>query len=188
MTYRKQLRELAFDRHGVVTTAAAVAAGVPAVEVRKLAGRGALCRRGHGVYRMLEVPAGPLDEYAEAVALAGPDALLADEAVLAVHGLAQVNLRRIRVASPHRVRARLPPTVELVHRNVPAGQRDYVDGIPAMSLEAALVACRGRIMTERLIDATRAAAARGLLVPRAKTRVLAALSGMNDSRPANRYG
>jgi predicted transcriptional regulator of viral defense system len=181
MTYRKQLRELAFDRHGVVTTAAAVAAGVPAVEVRKLAGRGAL-------YRMLEVPAGPLDEYAEAVALAGPDALLADEAVLAVHGLAQVNLRRIRVASPHRVRARLPPTVELVHRNVPAGQRDYVDGIPAMSLEAALVACRGRIMTERLIDATRAAAARGLLVPRAKTRVLAALSGMNDSRPANRYG
>ncbi len=176
MTYRQLLRELAFDTHGVVTTAAAAAAGVPAVEVRKLAGRGALDQRGRGVYRMLEVPAGPLDEYAEAVALVGPDAVLADDAVLAAHDLGQVNLRRIRVATPHRVRAKLPPTVEIVRRDVPADQRDYIDGVPAMSVEAALIASRGRVMTERLIDATRTAAARGLLAHRAEARVLAALS------------
>lgn len=176
MTYRQLLRELAFDTHGVVTAEDAAAAGVPAVELRKLAARGALAHRGRGVYRMLEVPTGRLDEFAEAVALAGPDAVLADEAVLAAHELAQVNLRRIRVATPRRVRAKLPPTVEIVHRDVPGEQRDDVDGVPAMSVEAALLSARGRVMTERLIDATRAAAARGLLGPRQEARVLAALA------------
>ena len=36
MTHRQTLRWLAFDHHGVVTTEQAAAAGVPAVEVRKL--------------------------------------------------------------------------------------------------------------------------------------------------------
>ena len=175
-SYRRRLRELAFDTHGVVTTTAAAAVGVPAVEVRKLAARGALTHRGHGAYRMLEVPVGPLDEFAEAVALAGPDAVLADEAVLAAHGLAQVNLRRIRVATSRRVRAKLPPTVEILRRNVPAEQRDCIDGVPAMTLEAALIATRGRIMTQRLIDATRTAAARGLIGSQAAARVRAALA------------
>ncbi|MGH3774937.1 MAG: hypothetical protein ACRDRR_04255 [Pseudonocardiaceae bacterium] len=44
---------------------------MPAVELRKLAARGALARLGHGVYRMLEAPTGRLDEFAEAVAMAG---------------------------------------------------------------------------------------------------------------------
>ncbi|MDQ2707390.1 MAG: type IV toxin-antitoxin system AbiEi family antitoxin domain-containing protein [Actinomycetota bacterium] len=47
MTYRQQLRELAFDTHGVVTTRDAQAAVVPAVELRKLAARGALAHLGH---------------------------------------------------------------------------------------------------------------------------------------------
>lgn len=176
MSYRQQLRELAFDTHGVVTTRSAEAAGVPAVELRKLAGRGALTRVGHGVYRMLEAPAGKLDEFAEAVALVGEGAVLADESVLAALGLAQVNLRRIRVASPRRVRARLPDTIEVVHRVMPEDQRDYIEGIPAMTLEAALLASRGRVMTERLVDAARAAAVRGLISPGQEARVIAGLA------------
>ena len=60
MNNREKLRWLAFDHHGIVTTDQAVAAGVPAVELRKLAARGALSRVGFGVYRMEEAPTTPL--------------------------------------------------------------------------------------------------------------------------------
>jgi predicted transcriptional regulator of viral defense system len=175
-TYRQQLRELAFDTHGVITTRQATEAGVPAVEIRKLAARGALAPLGHGVYRMLEAPTTPLDEYAEAVALAGPGAVLADEAVLAALDLAQVNLRRIRVATSRRVRAAVPNTVEIIRRDIDDHDRGDVDGIPAMTVQAAILACRGRIMTERLVDATRTAARRELISAGDEARVISELA------------
>lgn len=163
MSYRQVLRDLAHDNHGVVTLDDARGAGVPAVEVHKLASRGVLDRVGKGVYRMVDVPADALSEYAEAVASAGADAALADDSVLAAHGLAHVNARTIRVATPHRVRARLPATVELVAKAIPPDDLDYIDGIPAMTVTDSLLASRGRVMTERLIDAARAAARRDLI-------------------------
>lgn len=172
MTYREVLRELAYDTHGVVTLRAAAAAGVPAAEVRKLASRGALERLGKGVYRMTEAPHSPLDEFAEAVALVGPDAVLADEAVLAAHNLAQVNLRRIKVATDRRIRHDLPATVEVVHRRVEQAERDEIEGIPAMSLPSAFLAARGKILPERLVDAVRKATARELISPHDGDRVL----------------
>ncbi len=165
VTYRRRLRELAFDTHGVVTTGDAARIGVPAVEVRKLAARGALTQVGRGVYRMLEAPSGRLSEFAEAVALAGPGAVLADESVLAALDLTHINLRRIRIASPRRVRVSLPPTVELIHRQIAVEDQDDIEGIPAMTVVAAIRGARGRVMTERLLEATRTAAARGLLSP-----------------------
>lgn len=163
MKHRQTLRELAFDTHGVITVRDAEAAGVPAVEVRKLAGRGALTRVGYGVYLMNEAPTDGLTEFAVAVALTGEDAVLADDAVLAAHELAQVNLRRIRVATGDRVRKHLPSSIELVHLNVPTEDRDEIDGVPAQRLGTALLASRGRVLTSRLVDAARLAAARGLI-------------------------
>lgn len=175
MTYRETLRELAYDTHGVVTLSDAVGAGVPAVEVRKLAARGALERRGKGVYRMAEAPHGPLDEFAEAVALVGSDAVLADEAVLAALDLGQVNLRRIKVATSRRIRHALPPTVQVVHRQVDDRERDDIDGIPSMSLSAALLAARGTVLPERLVEAVRKARARDLISASEADRVLTML-------------
>lgn len=175
MTYRQVLRELAFDAHGVVTLTAAADAGVPAVEVRKLAARGALQRLGKGVYRMTEAPHGPLDEFAEAVALVGPDAVLADESVLAAHDLAQVNLRRIKVATSARIRHAIPETIEVVHREVDDDERADVDGIPAVSLVTALLAARGRVLPERLTSAVRKAVAQELISPQEGDRVLEAV-------------
>lgn len=163
MSYRQELRELAHDSHGIVTLRDAAAAGVPAVEVRKLASRGALTRLGQGVYRMEEAPADRLTEFAMAVALVGGDAVLADESVLAAHDLAQVNLRRIRVATSERVRRRLPPTIKVVARAVPVDQRTELDGVPAMTLTAAIRASQGRVMSSRLVDAARQADIRGLI-------------------------
>lgn len=176
-TYRQQLRELAYDTHGVITIDDAKAAGVPAVEVRKLANRGALEHRGHGVYRMLEAPVTPMDEFAEAVALAGAGAVLADEAVLAAHDLAHVNLKKVSVAIPRRVRTKLPATVKVIRKDVPTDQRDDIDGIPAMSVESALLAVRGRIMTERLVDAAHRATARGLVPANREAQLVATLEG-----------
>jgi len=176
MTYREALRELAYGTHGVITLQAASDAGVPAAEVRKLASRGALERRGKGVYRMTEAPRTALDEFAEAVALVGPDAVLADEAVLAALDLGQVNLRRIKVATNKRIRHEVPPTVEIVHRNVAEDERDDIDGIPSMSLPAALLAARSKVLPERLRDAVRKASARDLISPRDAALVLEELN------------
>lgn len=165
VSYRRQLRELAFDTHGVVTTSDAARIGVPAVEVRKLAARGALTQVGRGVYRMLEAPSGRLSEFAEAVALAGPEAVLADETVLAALDLTHINLRRIRIASPRRVRVTLPQTIEMIHRQTPLEDQADIEGIPAMTVAAAIRGARGRVVGKRLIEATRSAAARGLLGP-----------------------
>lgn len=176
MTYRQTLRELAYDTHGVVTVKGAEDLGVPAVEVRKLASRGALQRLGHGVYRMIEAPHRPLDEFAEAVALVGDDAVLTDEAVLAAHGLAQVNLRRIKVATSRRVRHSLPETVEVVHRRVSDAEREDIDGIPAVKVVSALLAVRDRVLPERLAEAATKAAARGLMSPKERDRVLEELA------------
>lgn len=163
MTHRKTLREIAFDSHGVVTVPTAAAAGVPAVEVRKLAARGALTRIGHGVYLMNEAPIDDLTEFALAVALAGEDAVLVADSVLAAHDLAQVNLRRIRVASGRRVRKHLPESVELIHQTIPTEDREDIEGIPAMRIVAAIFASRDRVMSSRLVDAARVASARGLM-------------------------
>jgi predicted transcriptional regulator of viral defense system len=176
-TYRQQLRELAYDTHGIITLEDARAAGIPPVEVRKLANRGALERRGHGVYRMLEAPVTPMDEFAEAVALAGPGAVLADEAVLAAHNLAHVNLKWVPVATPRRVRAKLPRTVKIIRKDVTADQRDDIEGIPAMSVECALLAVRGRIMSERLVDAAHRAAAQGLVPADREAQLVDTLQG-----------
>ena len=63
MSYRQELRELACDSHGVIALREAASSGVPAVEVRKLASRGASTRLGQGVYRMEEAPADGLTEF-----------------------------------------------------------------------------------------------------------------------------
>ena len=169
MTYRQVLRWHAFDTHGVVTTAAAAELGVPAVELRKLARRGALQHVGYGVYRMTEVPPTPLTEYAEAVAMLGPDAVIADEAVLAWYGLAQVNPRKIRIALGRRTRAKLPPTVEVVYRDLTAADVTVVEGVPMMTVAAALRACQGRVMTERLRQGAREALERHLIDAQTET-------------------
>ncbi len=166
MTYRDVLREIAYDHYGLVTTADAVAVGVPAVELRKLAARGALERRGHGLYRFLDAPLSPRDEFAEAVLLCGADAYLTHDAVLAFHGLGLVNPRRIRVGTPHRVRTNPPGRVELLRRALPDDAITDYEGVRSAAMVQALVDCVGMVMPERLLAASREAHQRGLLSDR----------------------
>lgn len=150
MSYRHDLWEIAAGRHGVVTILEAEEAGVPAVEVRKLAHRGALSAYGQGVYVHRDVPATELTQPAAAAALAGEGAFLQREAVLDLLGLGQFNPRRIRVATHRRVRRALPEWVDLEGRtDVPDEDLTQYEGIPATTVRRALADVRDRIPAER---------------------------------------
>jgi len=160
--YREIVRELALDRYGYVTTKDAVIAGVPAIELPKLAARGGLQNVAYGLYRVPDVPVTALDQFAEALLRAGDGAYLHGESVLALLGLADVNPRRIKVAIPRRARSKLPSFIELTR--VAGGlPTTLYEALPAQPIADAILECRGRIETERLLEAARQARAEGLL-------------------------
>jgi predicted transcriptional regulator of viral defense system len=174
-TYRRQLHEQALDQYGYVTTRDAEEIGVPDWALRQLAARGGLTRHGHGVYRFDDVPATDRDEFMEAVLEVGRDAYLVQDTVLALHRLADVNPRRLRVGTPHRVRVALPQAVEIVTRKDRPEDLTVYEGIPTTTVARALLDARGTVMTERLVDATEEARERGLLLRREADQVLGAL-------------
>jgi hypothetical protein len=173
--FREQVYELALDAHGLVTTSAAAAVGVPAVELRKLAQRGALTQLTYGVYRFDAIPSDRFTEYAEAVLRVGEDAFLTHDAVLALHELALVNPRAIKVGTTRRVRRSLPDWVELVRRTDDVAITEY-EGIRATTVATALLDCVGTVPRDRLHGALEEARRRGLV----RRRDVAALTEARD--------
>jgi predicted transcriptional regulator of viral defense system len=160
--YREIVREIALDHYGYVTTRQAADAGVPPVELPKLAARGGVENIAYGLYRVADVPPTPYDQYAEALLRVGEDAYLHGESVLALFGLADVNPRQVKVAVPRRARPRLPAYIELIQ--VTSGARTTLyEGLRAQPVADALTECRGRIQNERLLAAAKQARAEGLL-------------------------
>lgn len=162
--YRDLVREIALGEYGFITTKDAVAAGVPAVELRKLAARGALVHVAYGIYRVTDAPGSPFDQFAEALLRAGDGAYLRGDSVLALFGLADVNPRKIRVVAPKRTRAKMPALMELTappHGEAPNLTR--YEGLLAMRVADAILDCRGRIERNRLLEAARDARKEGLV-------------------------
>jgi predicted transcriptional regulator of viral defense system len=170
VTYRDIVREIALDHYGYVTTKAAAAAGVPAIELPKLAERGGLENVAYGLYRVPDVPPHELDQFAEALLRAGDGAYLHGESVLALFGLADVNPRQIKVAVRRRTRPKLPPFVELTHVKDDPRTTHY-QGLESQTVADAILECRGRIETERLRDAAKRARKDGLLTTSELQRV-----------------
>lgn len=150
MGYRHDLWEIAASRNGVVTVADAEDAGVPAVEVRKLATRGALRPYGQGVYTHRDVPGTSFTEPTVAVALAGEGAFLQRESVLGILGLGQLNPPKVRVGTRRRVRRALPDWMELENRSdVLDEDLTRHEGIPATTVQRALGDMRHRMPPDR---------------------------------------
>lgn len=118
-TYRDRVRQIALGAYGYVTTRQAAEVGVPAVELRKLAARGALVNVAYGLYRVPDAPASVLDQFAEALLRAGEGSYLRGDSVLALFGLADANPRKIRVVAPRRTRAKMPAFMDVT--SPPAG-------------------------------------------------------------------
>lgn len=159
MTKFDDIYEEAVDSHGLITSARAAELGVTNNELVQYARRGRLERVGHGLYRLARRVPEDNDPYALAVALAGPGAYLFGESVIAMLGLAPTNPGRLHVAVPGRIRRRLPDGL-VVERGDGMGTTAY-DGISSQTAEAAIRACRGRMMPERLVQAAGAARREG---------------------------
>lgn len=160
--YREIVREIALDHYGYVTTKEAAEAGVPSVELPKLAARGGLENVAYGLYRVPDIPPTAYDQFAEALLRAGEGAYLHGESVLALFGLAEVNPRRIKVAVRRRARPTLPPFLELTQVKTDV-RTTFYQGLAAQPIADAILECRGRIETGRLMDAARQARRDGLL-------------------------
>lgn len=175
LKYREVVREIAYDNYGFVTTKAALDAGVPAVELPKLAARGGLTNIAYGLYRVSDIPSTNIDQYAEALLrVDDDDSYLHGESVLALFNLAEVNPRQIRVASPRRIRAKLPTYIKHTRVTNDAPTTFY-EGLRSQPVAEALLECRGRIETNRLVDAARQARKDGLLTATEAKRVLKGL-------------
>ncbi|CAN3700602.1 hypothetical protein MMX123_00590 [Microbacterium sp. MM2322] len=174
-TYRDIVHEIAVDNYGYVTTRQAESAGVPRIELVKLATRNRFTHIAYGLYRDETIPHTPLDEYAEAALRAGEGAFLRGETVLALLGLADVNPRNITLATPKRTRRTVPAHIELTP--APAGAKPTVyEGIAAQPVVDALLECRGRVQTGRLLEAAAQARAEGYLTMAEMSRVRVALA------------
>ena len=171
-TYRRRLHERALDQYGYVTAADAEELGIPPIELRKLHQRGGLEHVAYGLYRFEDIPRTPRDQFMEAVLRVGPEAVLAGETVLALHNLALVNPRHIRVYTPRRIRRRLPPFLKVDDLVTTEPERTKYEGIPTTTVARALRDCKGHVMPERLLDATREAALAGLVHKQEADRLL----------------
>jgi predicted transcriptional regulator of viral defense system len=117
------------------------------------------------------------DQFYEAVRRVGDDAYLTAEAVLALHGLASVNPRRIRVGTRQRVRRTLPDWIEVVKEDSDDEDLISFEGIPTTTIVAAFRACRERVMSDRLRAAVPVARTAGLLSEEESGDLLAELAG-----------
>lgn len=174
-TYRDVVHTIAADNYGYVTTRDAESAGVPKIELVKLAARNKLAHIAYGLYRDETIPPTPLDEYAEATLRAGEGAFLRGETVLALLGLADVNPRIINVATSKRTRRAVPARIALTP--APAGAVPTVyEGIAAQLVADALLECQGRVQLGRLLEAATQARAAGYLTTTEMARVREALA------------
>jgi predicted transcriptional regulator of viral defense system len=175
MTKFDDIYEVAADNYGIVTAAEAAKEGAATSEVSRWVQTGWLEKVGRGVYRLTRYIPTPYDSYATAVALAGPGSYLYGESVLAMHGLAPTNPKRILVATPRRVRRNLPDGIEMVR--LPAGAPVTVyEGIPSQSVRDAILACKGKLMGERLRQAAGNAQRVGLITKGQRDELMEELS------------
>jgi len=71
----------------------------------------------NGLYRFDDIPPSRYDQFYEALARVGGDAHLTGDAVLALHELALVIPRQVRVGTSRRVRAALPAWIKIVRES-----------------------------------------------------------------------
>lgn len=162
MTLYDDIYEIAADNHGLITTSQVIALSGAHKDLHRLVNDGRLTHIGHGVYRIKHHTLEPNDIYAECVVLVGAEAYLYGESVIAMHELIPTNPTRIYVATPKRVRKKLPAIINLV-KGDPAEVLTSFEGIPAQRIPAAIRSCKSTIMPERLRAAVEKARIQGLI-------------------------
>lgn len=162
MKHFDAIYDLAADNYGIVTAAEAAELGVARSELSRFVKAGWLRRLGTGVYKLVRYVPTPLDAYAEAVALVGPDSWIHGESVLAMCELALANPSKVKVATERRLRKVLPAWISIAKPDKDERTALY-EGIPAQRIADAIRSCRNAILPERLQQAVDDALANGLI-------------------------
>lgn len=146
-SYRTRVYELALTNNGVVTTTMAIANNIPAVELRKLASRGAITRVAQGVYRSPFHPADTVSKFQEALEIAGPGSFLIGESVLALLEIPGFTDSTVKVGTTMRVRKTLPEGLEIRFFGSQP-ELEEIRGLPCESVTAVFRQQRGLLTPE----------------------------------------
>ena len=176
-----KLYEIAADNYGLITNERAHGIGVSTRNLNDLARRGRLVRIGYGVYQLSHYIPTELDPYAQAVALAGPNAFLYGESVLAILDLAPTNPTRMYIGTPGRMRRKLG-TGYRIRQFFTRARIHPIEGIAAQDVSDAILAAVATVRRDRLEDAAKEACRRGLISAEECKRVVKELK--HESTPA----
>lgn len=175
MSYYDQIYDIAIDNYSLISSHEAADAGIPHVELVKLAHRGKLENIAYGLYRLARFVPHPNDAYAIAVARVGKDAYLFGESVLGLLGLAPTNPAYICVATPRRVRRTLPDFIRLKKPAIGDTITSY-ERIPCQSVACAIHSARATMMADRLKEAVQTAFDEGYLLKADYDKLLGEMS------------
>jgi predicted transcriptional regulator of viral defense system len=141
MTIADRLIEIAATHHGYITTEDAASVDVAPVELRKLAQRGRLTHEAHGLYRFAAYPHREHDDLMRAALWAKGRGVISHETALALWDLADVNPAKIDVTvpPPYRPRRRQGETYRVWVRALEPSEIEYVDDVPVVIPERAIV-------------------------------------------------
>lgn len=170
-TYREALRYAAGENHGYLTPELAEHYGVPKVELRKLASRGAFVKIARGVYRDPFFPAGEHDQLRELLLMVGEGAYLAGDSVLALLELADVNPQKVTIASPRRHQREFPAVLDVIKAQ-PGDEPRLYHGLPCQSVAQAIRLSAPGLMRERVEEAIFDARENGYLLRREHNALL----------------
>lgn len=166
-TYREVLRKIALENDGYLTPQLVEEHGVPAVELRKLAARGAFLKQARGVYRDPLYPDDAYDFLREALLSVGEQAYLRGETVLEVLSIGDFNPAKINIASPQRHRKAIPSHIDIQKVSMQELVTRY-RGMRAQKAAAALREVRFQTMADRWWSAVEEAYDRGYILAREK--------------------
>lgn len=136
------LHERAVEQRGYITTRDADELGVDPQRLQVMRQRGTLTLVSRGVFRFPDVPAGPLDQYAEATLWPlEVQGVLSHATALDLHALCDVNPNRIDITVPAGFRTtRTPPDVMRLHReDLPEGDLTWHEGLPIVTVRRAIL-------------------------------------------------
>ncbi len=154
MTIMDQILGIAGDQYGYITTRQATDAGIPPVELRKLAQRGRLNHPAHGVYRVTTFPHRANEELMEATLWADGRGVISHESALVAWGLADVNpqLIHVTVPPPYRPRKQGGNLYRIWTHDLETSEIDEVDGIPTVTPERAIIDAAQAGLQRRFVE------------------------------------
>ena len=174
---RRELAQLASDRSGVFTAAAARTIGMAPSSLAYHSRTGTIERLGHGVYRLADFPSSPREPLIAAAAALGKDAVVSHESALQLYDVSDVAPSRLHFTIPRSRRYVTVPAADVdLHtttRPFAPGEVVQHEGFSATSLARSIIdAARVHTAPEQIVMAVREGLRSGLLTRRDLERTM----------------